>query len=137
MTPFAMEVAISITHMFTNNSLKVYGGDLAIGAMTALTSIYWCLWCLCLIESRYANYNIIQLWCKIWACKENFNIIYHSVSCHIVIWIFSSTSFPRSICRYIYKDSDLMDIAVRGISLNLITLPIMGISIVGPGVFCV
>ncbi|OJT71559.1 hypothetical protein BM531_23340 [Clostridioides difficile] len=65
MTPFAMEVAISITHMFTNNSLKVYGGDLAIGAMTALTSILLMVYDACVwIESRYANYNIIQLWCK-------------------------------------------------------------------------
>ena len=43
--------------------------------------------------------------------------------------------FPEVFVGIFNKDSDLMDIAVRGISINLITLPIMGISIVGPVYF--
>lgn len=39
MSPFSMQVAASIVQVLANNSLKEYGGDLAIGAMTIVSSI--------------------------------------------------------------------------------------------------
>ena len=39
LTPFCMELASGFIHLITNKVLKLYGGDLAIGAMTAITSI--------------------------------------------------------------------------------------------------
>lgn len=39
MSPFAMQLAQSIVQVLANNSLKIYGGDLAIGAMTIISSI--------------------------------------------------------------------------------------------------
>ena len=59
-TPFCMELASGFIHLITNKVLKVYGGDLAIGAMTAITSINLlflmpCIW----NKSRYADYNCI------------------------------------------------------------------------------
>ncbi len=120
MTPFAMEVAISITHMFTNNSLKVYGGDLAIGAMTALTSI------------------LLMFMMPVFGLNQGMQTIISSIIVSVVILSFGFLVvqvFPEVFVGIFNKDSDLMDIAVRGISLNLITLPIMGISIVGPVYF--
>lgn len=35
-----MELAAGFIHLITNRVLKDYGGDLAIGAMTSITSIY-------------------------------------------------------------------------------------------------
>lgn len=40
MAPFAMQVASSIVSVIANKSLMAYGGDLAIGAMAIITSIY-------------------------------------------------------------------------------------------------
>ncbi|MFQ6849117.1 MAG: MATE family efflux transporter, partial [Clostridium perfringens] len=40
LTPFFMELAAGFIHLITNRVLKDYGGDLAIGAMTSITSIY-------------------------------------------------------------------------------------------------
>ncbi|MGL5313692.1 MAG: MATE family efflux transporter, partial [Peptostreptococcaceae bacterium] len=39
LTPFLMEMASGFIHLITNRVLKNYGGDLSIGAMTAITSI--------------------------------------------------------------------------------------------------
>ena len=39
MSPFAMQIAQSIVQVISNNSLKMYGGDLAIGAMAIVSSI--------------------------------------------------------------------------------------------------
>ncbi|ETJ30695.1 hypothetical protein Q604_UNBC14791G0001, partial [human gut metagenome] len=38
-TPFCMEVVTGSIHLVTNKFLQGYGGDLAIGAMTTITSI--------------------------------------------------------------------------------------------------
>ena len=39
MSPFAMQIAQSLVQVLANNALKEYGGDLAIGAMTIISSI--------------------------------------------------------------------------------------------------
>ena len=39
LTQFCMELSAGFIHLITNKVLKPYGGDLAIGAMTAITSI--------------------------------------------------------------------------------------------------
>ncbi len=39
MSPFSMQIAASIVQVISNNSLKAYGGDLAIGAMTIVSSV--------------------------------------------------------------------------------------------------
>lgn len=39
MSPFAMQIAASVVQVISNNSLKLYGGDLAIGAMTIINSV--------------------------------------------------------------------------------------------------
>lgn len=39
MSPFAMQIAASVVQVISNNALKTYGGDLAIGAMTIVNSV--------------------------------------------------------------------------------------------------
>jgi putative MATE family efflux protein len=39
MSPFSMQIAASIVQVISNNALRNYGGDLAIGAMTIVNSI--------------------------------------------------------------------------------------------------
>ncbi|MEG0133295.1 MAG: MATE family efflux transporter [Clostridium sp.] len=38
-SPFSMQIAASLVQVISNNSLSIYGGDLAIGAMTIVNSI--------------------------------------------------------------------------------------------------
>lgn len=39
MSPFSMQIAASVVQVISNNALKAYGGDLAIGAMTIISSV--------------------------------------------------------------------------------------------------
>lgn len=137
MTPFAMEVAISITHIFTNNSLKAYGGDLAIGAMTALTSILL-MFMMPVFGLNQGMQTIISYnyGAKQYERAKKTLILSIIVSSVILSFGFLVVQvFPEVFVGIFNKDSDLMEIAVRGININLITLPIMGISIVGPVYF--
>lgn len=137
MTPFAMEVAISITHMFTNNSLKAYGGDLAIGAMTALTSILL-MFMMPVFGLNQGMQTIISYNYGAKQYERAKKTLILSIIVSIVILSFGFLVvqvFPEVFVGIFNKDSDLMEIAVRGININLITLPIMGISIVGPVYF--
>lgn len=38
-SPFSMQIAASVVQVISNNELKTYGGDLAIGAMTIINSV--------------------------------------------------------------------------------------------------
>ncbi|MDU1411422.1 MAG: MATE family efflux transporter [Clostridium sp.] len=38
-SPFSMQIAASVVQVISNNALKTYGGDLAIGAMTIINSV--------------------------------------------------------------------------------------------------
>lgn len=137
MTPFAMEVAISITHMFTNNSLKAYGGDLAIGAMTALTSILL-MFMMPVFGLNQGMQTIISYNYGAKQYERAKKTLILSIIVSIVILSFGFLVvqvFPEVFVGIFNKDSDLMEIAIRGININLITLPIMGISIVGPVYF--
>ncbi|MCC0668081.1 MULTISPECIES: MATE family efflux transporter [unclassified Clostridioides] len=137
MTPFAMEVAISITHVLTNNSLKVYGGDLAIGAMTALTSILL-MFMMPVFGLNQGMQTIISYNYGAKQFDRAKKTLILSILVSIVILSFGFLVvqvFPEVFVGIFNKDSNLMEIAVRGININLITLPIMGISIVGPVYF--
>ncbi|MGX9755508.1 MATE family efflux transporter [Clostridioides difficile] len=137
MTPFAMEVAISITHVLTNNSLKVYGGDLAIGAMTALTSILL-MFMMPVFGLNQGMQTIISYNYGAKQFERAKKTLILSIIVSIVILSFGFLVvqvFPEVFVGIFNKDSNLMEIAVRGININLITLPIMGISIVGPVYF--
>lgn len=137
MTPFAMEVAISITHVLTNNSLKVYGGDLAIGAMTALTSILL-MFMMPVFGLNQGMQTIISYNYGAKQFDRAKKTLILSILVSIVILSFGFLVvqvFPEAFVGIFNKDSNLMEIAVRGININLITLPIMGISIVGPVYF--
>ncbi|MCC0651363.1 MULTISPECIES: MATE family efflux transporter [unclassified Clostridioides] len=137
MTPFAMEVAISITHVFTNNSLKAYGGDLAIGAMTALTSILL-MFMMPVFGLNQGMQTIISYNYGAKQFERAKKTLILSIIVSIVILSFGFLVvqvYPEVFVGIFNKDSNLMEIAVRGININLITLPIMGISIVGPVYF--
>ncbi|MCC0762932.1 MATE family efflux transporter [Clostridioides sp. ES-S-0006-03] len=137
MTPFAMEVAISITHVFTNNSLKAYGGDLAIGAMTALTSILL-MFMMPVFGLNQGMQTIISYNYGAKQFERAKKTLILSIIVSIVILSFGFLVvqvYPEVFIGIFNKDSNLMEIAVRGININLITLPIMGISIVGPVYF--
>ena len=133
MTPFFMEMAAGSIHLVTNKVLKIYGGDLSIGAMTAVTSIS--LMFLMPIFGLSQGMQTIIAYNHGAKQPERsrktlfIGILYGTIL--LTIGFIAVRLFPEVFVGIFTKDETLMKMAIEGIKINLITLPIVGISILG------
>lgn len=132
-SPFTMQLATSLVQIMSNIVLKVYGGDIAIGAMTTIFSImlmfYMPLFGLNqgmqpIIGYNYGakNYN---------RAKKAFLM---SLAIGTGILVLGSCLIqiaPQVAIRMFSKDKELMKQAINGIRIYGLMLPIIGISIMG------
>ena len=133
LTPFCMELASGFIHLITNKVLKVYGGDLAIGAMTAITSIN--------LLFMMPVYGISQGMQTIIAYNygaKQFDRAKKALSIGIVgavgilsFGLMAIILFPKHFISIFTKDARLMELALNGISIYSLTLPAIGICILG------
>lgn len=132
-TPFCMELASGFIHLITNKVLKVYGGDLAIGAMTAITSIN-----LLFLMPVYGisqgmqtiiayNYGAKQFE----RAKKALLIGILAATIVLSFGIFAILLFPKLFIGIFTKDAILTDLALNGIYIYSLTLPAIGICILG------
>lgn len=131
--PFAMQLATSLVQVISNNALKIYGGDLAIGAMATISSISM----MCLMPIFGLNQGAQPIIGFNFGAKQydrankTFEL---SALVAIVImttgWILVQT-IPEVIVGMFNKDQKLMSISVNGAKIYLLMLPIIGISITG------
>lgn len=133
LTPFFMEMAAGSIHLVTNRILKVYGGDLAIGAMTAITSI--ALMFLMPVYGLSQGMQTIIAYNhganKHERTKKTLLLAMAAATILLTIGIILIQLFPEFFVGIFTNDEKLMDLAVNGIKINLITLPTIGISILG------
>lgn len=133
MTPFFMEIAAGSIHLVTNKILKIYGGDLSIGAMTAVTSISLMflmpIFGLSQGMQTIIAYNHGAKQPKRARQTLLLGILYGTII--LTIGFILIKLFPEVFVGIFTKDETLMDMAVEGISINLITLPIVGVSVLG------
>ena len=137
LTPFAMELAAGSIHLVTNKVLKVYGGDLAIGAMTAVTSI--------LLMFLMPIFGLSQGMQTIIAynygakqydrAKKTLGLALIVSTIILTLGLIAVKLVPELFVGIFTSDTELMKLAVKGISLNLTTLPLIGVSILGPVYF--
>ena len=133
LTPFCMELASGFIHLITNKVLKVYGGDLAIGAMTAITSIN--------LLFMMPVYGISQGMQTIIAYNygaKQFDRAKKALSIGILgaagilsFGLIAILLFPKHFISIFTKDARLMELALNGISIYSLTLPAIGICILG------
>lgn len=131
--PFAMQMAASLVQVISNNALKAYGGDLAIGAMATISSISMILLMPVFGINQGAqpiigfNYGAKQYD----RANEAFKI---SAIVAVIImtagWILIQTK-PELIVGMFNKDPKLMDITINGAKIYVLMFPIVGISITG------
>ncbi len=131
--PFSMQIATSLVQVISNNALKMYGGDLAIGAMATISSISM-IFLMPIFGLNQGSQPIIgfNYGAKQYSrANKAFKI---SALISIVIltagWILVQLS-PETVIGMFNKDPKLMDISVNGIRIYLFMLPIIGISITG------
>ena len=130
---FAMQIAASLVQIISNNALKAYGGDLAIGAMATISSISM-IFLMPVFGINQGSQPIIgfNYGAKQYERANKAFKISVSVACVIMTvgWLLMQLK-PELIVGMFNKDPKLMDITINGAKLYLFMLPIVGISITG------
>ncbi len=137
LAPFLMEMATGLMHVITNTSLKVYGGDFAIGAMTAVTSISL-LFMMPVFGLSQGMQTIIayNYGAKQYdRSKKALKLAIISAIVILTIGFILIKVFPEFFISIFNKDKELTKLAIKGINMNLFTLPISAIAIIGPVYF--
>ena len=133
LTPFCMELASGFIHLITNKVLKLYGGDLAIGAMTAITSIN-----LLFLMPVYGISQGMQTIIAYNYGAKQFDRAKKALSIGILgaagilsFGLIAILLFLKQFISIFTKDARLMELALNGISIYSLTLPAIGICILG------
>ena len=133
LTPFFMELASGSIHLVTNRVLKIYGGDLAIGAMTTITSIYL-IFLMPVFGLSQGMQTIIayNYGAKQYDRTKKTLLIAMIVATIILTFGFILIRlFPELFISIFTKDRKLTELAMNGISIYTFTLPITAITILG------
>lgn len=131
--PFAMQIAASLVQTISNNALKTYGGDLAIGAMATISSISLIF----LMPIFGLNQGAQPIIGFNFGSKQynraNKAFKLSSLAAIVILttgWIIIQT-MPEVMVGMFNKDPKLMEISVKGARIYLFMMPIIGISITG------
>lgn len=137
MSPFAMQIAQSLVQVIANTTLKTYGGDIAIGAMTIITSITMVATMPIVGINQGAqpiigyNYGAKKYGRVRETVKYSVALATIIVTCAFLM----VEIFPHVIIRVFNRDSELRDIATNGLRIYLCMLPVVGSQIVASSYF--
>ncbi len=132
-SPFAMQMAASLVQVIANNVLKIYGTDIAIGAMATISSIAL----MCLMPIFGINQGAQPIIGFNYGAKqekraqEAYKLSLIVATIILVIAFIVVQSFPEAIIGIFNKDPKFMDISVKALRIYLLMLPIVGVSITG------
>lgn len=130
--PFAIQIANSLVQVIANNALKTYGSDLAIGAMTVISSLNIVFMmpifginqgCQPIIGFNYGAKKYKR-------AKETFKYATMAACVICIIGFTIIQCFPTQIISLFNNDPKLTNLAMRGIRIYLLMMPIVGINIV-------
>lgn len=137
MSPCSMQIAASIVQVLANNSLKEYGGDLAIGAMTIISSISM-IFLMPIFGLNQGSQPIIGYNYgakKYHRVKET--VKYGSIIATMIVvlgWIVVQFA-PDILIKIFNKDPELVKIATNGIRIYLFMLPVIGFQVISSNYF--
>lgn len=131
--PFAIQIAASLTQVISNNALKTYGGDLAIGAMATISSISLMILMPLAGLNQGAQpiigYNYgAEKYDR--ATKTLKICITASLAGLALAWI-AIQIFPQVMVGLFNGDSELMAMTVGGLRKYLCVMPLITISYLG------
>lgn len=134
---FFMQIFTSLIQVIFNNSVKIYGGDLAIGALATIVSISN-IFLMPVIGINQGSLPIIGF---NYGAKQYDRAKKALIYGTIVGFIILSLGFilvlllPDKLISLFNKDKELMDISVQGIRIYLFMMPISVIAITAPNYF--
>ena len=126
--PFATQIANSLVQVIANNALKTYGSDLAIGAMTVISSLN-IIFMMPIFGINQGCQPIIGFK-KYERAKEAFKYATIAACVICIIGFISIQCFPTQIISLFNNDPELTTLAIKGIRIYLLMMPVVGINIV-------
>lgn len=132
-SPFAIQLAASLVQVISNQSLKTYGGDLAIGAMATISSIAL----LFLMPAFGISQGMQPIVGFNYGAKK-----YDRAVETLKICVLSSTAIfllgfvviqvaPQVLVGMFNNDPQLMGITINGLKKYTLTLPLLSVAVVG------
>ena len=132
-SPFAIQLAASLVQVISNQSLKTYGGDLAIGAMATISSISMIFLMPSFGISQGMqpivgfNYGAKQYD----RAKKALQICLIASTCIFAVGAIVINVAPQVLVGMFNNDPELMGITINGLKKYTITLPILSVGIIG------
>ena len=136
-SPFSMQIAQSVVQVVSNNALKTYGGDLAIGAMTIINSVTM-IFLMPIFGLNQGSQPIIGFNYgakKYHRVKET--VKYATIVATIIVsigWLVTQFA-PELLISAFNRDEQLTEIAVTGMRIYLFMMPVIGAQIISSTYF--
>ncbi|MBF4694975.1 MATE family efflux transporter [Fusibacter ferrireducens] len=137
MSPFFMQVAASIVTIISNNALKNYGGDIAIGAMTVINAvvIFFLMPIFGLNQGSQPiigfNYGAKQFD----RVKQALKLAILAASAICFVAFISTQFFTVYLIKIFNRDPELISVATSGMRIFLCMLPFIGFQIISANYF--
>ena len=127
-SPFLMQSTSCVIVIFMNNQFVRYGGDMAIGAYSISNSVVMVFFMfvmgVCQGMQPIVGYNYgAEKYDRMMRC------LFMAIGCSTSILLFGwtlSMLFPRQIARIFTTDPVLLEMAARGIKLNMLVFFVVG-----------
>ena len=121
-SPFLMNATACIVVIFMNNQFVRYGGDMAVGAYSIANSIAMVFFMFVIGVNQgmqpIAGYNYGAM--KYDRMMRVLWLAIAAATCILLVGWGLSMAFPRQIARIFTTDKTLLDMAARGIKLNML-----------------
>jgi putative MATE family efflux protein len=137
MSPFAMQLAASVVSITVNKSLMIYGGDLAIGAMTVINSVAT-LFLMPIFGINQGFQPIVGFNYGAKAYKRVTTTLKYAIAAASIIVILGFIlvqALAPQIIKLFNDDPGLVAIGSKGIRIYLCMLPITGFQIISTNFF--
>ena len=138
MAPFSMQIASSFVQGLLNKKLIAFGGDLAVGAMGIINSVLT-LFIMAIVAINMASQPIIGFNYgakSVRRVKDTLRIAMIVATIIAVGAFIVIETIPGLIVKLFNNDSpDLYNIAVNGIRLVILALPVVGFQVVASNFF--
>ncbi|PKM50460.1 MAG: MATE family efflux transporter [Firmicutes bacterium HGW-Firmicutes-7] len=136
-SPFVMQLAAVIVSIILNNSLREYGGDIAIGAMTVIHSIMVLFLMSAMGITQGAQpiigYNYgAERFDRV---KKTLQLELISISAICILTFIMVQFFSTALASIFSNNQELIDVSSNGMRIFLIMLPLVGAQIVGASYF--
>ena len=137
LSPFFMQITAFLVGIISNNALKTYGGDVAIGSMTVINAVMVLFLMSAMGITQGAqpilgfNYGARQYN----RVKKTLKLELIAVTAICVLTFLLVELFPTGLARIFSNDLNLINAASHGMRIFLLMLPIISAQIVGASYF--